>query len=252
MNVLPRLLFLFNTLPLTVPVATFTFLDKLVSKFIWQNKRPRVRLKVLCACKDKGGLALSHFRSYYWAAQLGKLVSWMRLDIDTKWIHIDQGSVKNISLSTLPFLNSKVRRKLRIQNEYVNHTLKVWEKTRRLLDLPLSLLRAAKITTACDFLPAKMDSGFSHSLFEGMTLRAFSQLQAKYGINSKDLFRYFQIRHYLMTHKEWDKIKEVPSNFERYWIEIAENKMNTKNTILCIYGRIRMDTSVDTLDVKAK
>ena len=55
-----------------------------------------------------------------------------------------------------------------------------------------------------------------------------------------------------MTHQEWDKIKEVPSNFEQYWIEIAENKLNTKNTISCIYGRIRMDTSVDTLDVKAK
>lgn len=247
MNVLPRLLFLLNALPINVPVFTFTFLDKLVSKFIWQNKRPRVRLKVLCACKEKGGLALPHFRSYYWAAQLGKLVSWMRLDMDTKWVHIEQGSVKNISLSILPFLNSKVRRKLRIQNECVNHTLRVWEKTRRLLNLPLSLSRAAKITTAGDFLPAKMDSGFFrwagkglitiNQLFEGMTLRAFSQLQAKWGIDSKDLFRYFQIRHYLMTHKEWDKIKKVPSNFEQYWIEIAENKMNTKNIISCIYGR---------------
>ena len=130
MNVLPRLLFLFNALLITVPVSTFIFLDKPVSIFIWQNKRPRVRLKVLCARKDKGGLALPHFRSYYWAAQLGKLVSWMRLDMDTKWVYIEQGSVKNISPSTLLFLNSKVRCKLRIQNECVNHTVKVWEKTR--------------------------------------------------------------------------------------------------------------------------
>lgn len=108
MNILPRLC-LFNALPITVPVSTFTFLDKLVSKFIWQNRRPRVRLKVFCALKDKGGLALLHFRRYYWAAQLGKLVSWMRLDMDTKWVHIEQGSVKNVSLSTLPF--SKFRSK---------------------------------------------------------------------------------------------------------------------------------------------
>lgn len=62
----------------------------------------------------------------------------------------------------------------------VNHTLKVWEKTQRLLNLPLSLSRAAKIVTACDFLPAKMDSGFIrwvgkdlmtvNQLFEGRTL----------------------------------------------------------------------------------
>ena len=130
-----------------------------------------------------------------------------------------------------------------------------------MLNLPLSLSRAAKITNACDFLP-KMDSGFIrragkglvtiNRLFKGMTLRAFSQLQAKYGIDSKDLFRYFQIQHYRVTHEEWDKMKDVPSHFEQYWTEIAENKMDPKNTIPCIYGRIRIDTSVDTLDVKAK
>ena len=90
MNVLPRLLFLFCSLPIAVPVSTFKLLDRLVSRFIWQNKRPRVRLKVLCLHKEKGGLSLSHFRSYYWAAQLRVLVSWMRLDIDTKWVHIEQ------------------------------------------------------------------------------------------------------------------------------------------------------------------
>ena len=62
----------------------------------------------------------------------------------------------------------------------------------------------------CDFLPAKLDSGFIRwaekslttisQLFEGTTLRAFTQLQAKYGIEANDLFRYFQRRHYLTTH----------------------------------------------------
>ena len=97
MNVLPRLLFLFCSLPIAVPVSTFKLLDRLVSRFIWQNKRPRVRLKVLCLRKEKGGLSLPHFRSYYWAAQLRVLVSWMRLDMDTKWVHIELS--KHITLS---------------------------------------------------------------------------------------------------------------------------------------------------------
>lgn len=77
MNVLPRL-FLLNSLPITVPVCTFPLLDKLVFQIHMAEQKTK-RLKVLCAIKEMGGLALSHFRSYYW-----KLVSWMRLDMHTK------------------------------------------------------------------------------------------------------------------------------------------------------------------------
>lgn len=33
---------------------------------------------------------------------------------------------------------------------------------------------------------------------------------------------------------EWEKISEVPSNFERYWIDVSEKESNIKNTISCI------------------
>lgn len=46
MNILPKLLFLFQNLPAVIPQSTFKFLDTLMSKFIWQNKRPRVCLKI--------------------------------------------------------------------------------------------------------------------------------------------------------------------------------------------------------------
>lgn len=35
MNILPRLLFLFQSLPVWIPASTFNMLDKLISKFIW-------------------------------------------------------------------------------------------------------------------------------------------------------------------------------------------------------------------------
>lgn len=45
MNVLPRLLYLFQMLPVEVPKLTVDRLNKLISKFIWQGKRTRVRFK---------------------------------------------------------------------------------------------------------------------------------------------------------------------------------------------------------------
>lgn len=82
MNVLPRFLFLFQSLPIQVPNKTFKTIDKLIIRHIWQNKRHRIRLKTLLLPKQNGGLALPHFRKYYWAAQLRILVHWIKNDTD--------------------------------------------------------------------------------------------------------------------------------------------------------------------------
>lgn len=79
-----------------------------------------------------------------------------------------------MSLSLLSFPKAKVWRELRIQNESVNYTLKVWVKIRT-LNLPLAFSRATKIVSISDFLPAKLDRGFNRWA-EG-SLRVFSQLE---------------------------------------------------------------------------
>lgn len=43
MNVRPRLFYLFQMLPVDIPKLAFNNLDNMLSKFIWQNKRPRER-----------------------------------------------------------------------------------------------------------------------------------------------------------------------------------------------------------------
>lgn len=55
MNVLSRFLLLLNALPITVAVSTFTFLDKLVPKFIWQNRSlAESETQALCPLSTQG------------------------------------------------------------------------------------------------------------------------------------------------------------------------------------------------------
>lgn len=63
MNILPRLLFLFQSLPIHVPQLIPKILEKCITTFIWQNKRPRIRLKILMANKAKGGLGLPNLKN---------------------------------------------------------------------------------------------------------------------------------------------------------------------------------------------
>ncbi len=129
---------------------------------------------------------------------------WIRLDKETKWVQIEQGSVTNVSISDLPFMEAKVWQKLKIQNEWVICTLKVWMKMRKLLNLSVSLSRAPKTASISDFLPAKLDSGFIrwvgkglttiNQLFEGTTLsHNFIPNMVLYLMNCLDIFKFDSI-----------------------------------------------------------
>lgn len=98
MNLLPRLLFLFQSLPIRVPMSIFKMLNILISQFIWQNKRPRIKLKTLHLPKDKGGLAVPNLKLYYWAAQLA-IVTWISGDEEAMWTQIEPGEVIGAQLS---------------------------------------------------------------------------------------------------------------------------------------------------------
>lgn len=54
MSVLPKLLYLFRTLPVEVPDSQFEEWDKQISRFIWQGKRPRIRYNTMQIKKEEG------------------------------------------------------------------------------------------------------------------------------------------------------------------------------------------------------
>ena len=123
MNILPRLLFLFQSLPLTIPKSIFKTLDKMISNFVWQNKKARISYKKLQSAKRDGGLNLPNMQNYYWAAQLKTIMSWITGDKDSIWVGMEQNS-SPVPLGSLPFLSQKEWKKLKIKNEWVETTWK--------------------------------------------------------------------------------------------------------------------------------
>ena len=47
MNVLPQLLYLFQSLPIEIPEKQFRLWDKIISRFIWSGHRPRIKFETL-------------------------------------------------------------------------------------------------------------------------------------------------------------------------------------------------------------
>ena len=130
-NVLPRLLYLFQMLPIEVPKSTFDTLDKLISQFIWQRKRPRIRLKTQQLSKPDGGLKLPNLRHYYWAAQMKPLVAWVQNCTYTRWLNIEQSMCPK-PLHILPFSDAPIKE----MGQWTAATLKIWKKYNQHLGYP--------------------------------------------------------------------------------------------------------------------
>ena len=89
MNILPRLLYLYQSLPISVPQSQLMEWDKWFSRFIWGGKRPRIRLATLQLPKERGGMAVPSFKDYYYAAKVRAVACWCNGNYVAKWKDIE-------------------------------------------------------------------------------------------------------------------------------------------------------------------
>lgn len=89
-NILPRLLYLFQNLPTEINQNQFNEWDKMLSRYIWKGKRPRVCLKILQLAKEKGGWGLPSLKDYYFAAQMRFMIYWCNPSYNAQWKDIEE------------------------------------------------------------------------------------------------------------------------------------------------------------------
>lgn len=61
----------------------------MISRFIWNGKRPRIKYSTLQLGKEKGGMGLPKLNNYYRAAQLRPIIMWCDKDYNAKWKDIE-------------------------------------------------------------------------------------------------------------------------------------------------------------------
>jgi len=172
MNVLPRFLFLFQTLPIFLPKSYFKALNTTLLSYIWAGKPPRIQISILQRPKQDGGLALPNMQLYYWAANLQKLKTWYHSP-DTNWCIIEASSCTSSSLPALLFAPRTTRPSQYTNNPIVLSSLKIWKQFRQ----HFGLISSSVLSPICNnhlFLPSSLDPTFK--LWEKKGLVSFCDL----------------------------------------------------------------------------
>lgn len=87
MNVLPRILFLFQTIPLIRKRQCFVYWKRAITNFIWAGKKPWVKYKTLSDARERGGIP--DLELYYDACCLVWLREWITLE-DKKLLTLEE------------------------------------------------------------------------------------------------------------------------------------------------------------------
>lgn len=257
MNILPRLLYLFQSLPVPVPPEQFTKWDKLISRYIWEGKRPRVRFSTLQLPRDRGGMALPNLKKYYYAAQLRPLVCWCSAESNARWKDIE------VPGFTFPIQSCIGEREFpkNIKSEIdldpiVTFTLNIWYSVVKQLKLEKELGLLKWVAYDGKFGPGRMDKRFKQWTDLGITaiclmiqkgeMKSFEELKNTYELANQDLFRYLQMRDYYNKEIRTAEVHPIIKLFVGAYDEVVPR------TISALYTCLMSSEKISTLYVKNK
>uniref|UniRef100_A0A8C5WKY5 Reverse transcriptase domain-containing protein n=1 Tax=Leptobrachium leishanense TaxID=445787 RepID=A0A8C5WKY5_9ANUR len=127
MNILPRLLYLFQTLPITIPRSFFATLRSLVISYIWRHARPRISYDTMTRSRLRGGLGVPDFPRYYASCHILRAAEWTREGVVKRWKSVEQ-TMLEVPLAVLPWLPRSWGMRLARTSPFTTATLRCWHR----------------------------------------------------------------------------------------------------------------------------
>lgn len=207
MNVLPRLIFLVSSIPLPIRKAWFDNINTIFSRFLWNNKKPRINRNKLYQPRDKGGLGIPDVYLYYLAFNAKYSLMWgYKTSRDSgSWDWLEEYLVKeknkSMSLSSLwytPVLPKKT------DNFIIKFSCDISKEIHKRLDIAGSILPSSPIWYNNVFKasgnPLLNIVWYKHNIreisqiVENQEIVSFEELRERYHLNQNMFLQYFQLK----------------------------------------------------------
>uniref|UniRef100_A0A3B3BVU9 Reverse transcriptase domain-containing protein n=1 Tax=Oryzias melastigma TaxID=30732 RepID=A0A3B3BVU9_ORYME len=256
MNVLPRLLYPLQMIPLLISNKVFKLLNGWLSEFIWHKRKPKLKFSKLQLPTSKGGLDVPNFKLYQLASILRFVAEWVEEDPNSVWLGLEKSQTHCSLLGLLSCKNLTSVRNLCGNNPVIINTVKAWFLARQAEGKSLVTSLLSPIHGNPEFEPGMIDAGYSiwshkgirhmRNLFSRDSLLSFEQMQVTYGLPRSHFFRYLQVRDFIHKKTTLTSVT-TPSPLEELLL-----KPPSKKIITCFYNVLNHTDSSIVLDVAKK
>uniref|UniRef100_A0A8C5P7M4 Reverse transcriptase domain-containing protein n=1 Tax=Leptobrachium leishanense TaxID=445787 RepID=A0A8C5P7M4_9ANUR len=209
MNLLPRLLYLFQALPSPVDPSDLRFLQSNIDAFVWRGGRRRVARSTLYRPRELGGLGLPNLQWYFQAAQLSQVVALHSPPNTHRWVDFESACMFPEDPRYWMWLPKSLRPQEPVPCPPLSHSMAIWDSlasSKKLRQVSSSML---PLWRNPQFPPGQTPDQFSRFVKGGILrlrdlrdhtgLYSFDSMSARSQLLPRDSFRYIQLRHFAST-----------------------------------------------------
>lgn len=236
MNILPKTLYFFRSLPIPIPSRDILDLQKSINRFIWGHKKARIKQSIMYKHRFRGGLGVPNMLKYLETAHLAQLLTWNKTNEIPAWVDIEDSQTKGCYMQYRMWLLKPL-----MNIETVLQSVKIWKKIRHKYNLshkksimtPLFNNPIFPMGQEVDRFEKWIELGINRvkHLFREGKLMGFMELQEKYNLENSEIFKYIQLKHFVQT-LSFTSNEIQGTSFERAVVSLISNK----GTISRLYG----------------